>query len=136
MHRFRTHLEPGGALVMPFMLPWTGREPKTVDVKRWHKVGEASRADGSIVRRWTRGRLDLEEQLVHTEDRYEVLITGEVVLTEHHRRSPAERWYSQQQSRELYDEAGFEILNIYSEFTAEPAAPDDRIWTIVGRRPG
>ncbi len=118
------------------MIPWTGREPTAEQANKWRKAGEAARPDGALVRRWTRGQYDFERQLVDTEDRYEVIMDGNVVRTELHRYSPALRWYSQQQAVKQYEEAGFANLVLYSEFTAEPAAPDDRIWTIAGHRAG
>ena len=136
MRRFHDHLEPGGRLVMPFMALWMGRPRTPEQSKRWHKIAERERpAGGALVRRWARARYDHEQQLEHTEERYEVLVDGEVVQTEHHRRSPAGRWYTQEQSLELYREAGFEELRLLHEFTTQPASAVDRIWTIVGRRP-
>ena len=136
MRRFRDHLEPGGSLVMPFMLPWVGRPPTSEQANEWRNVAERERPDGALVRRWARGRFDLTQQLLHTEDRYELIVDGEVLQTEQHQHSPAERWYTQQQSLDCYHEAAFVNLRVYHEFTAEPATPGDRIWTIAGQRDG
>lgn len=135
MRRLHTHLEPGGALAMSFMLMWSG-EPQTEEqAQTWHKTQEATRDDGAVVRRWTRARYDSEAQLEHTEDRYEVLVDDVVVETEDHSRSPGARWYTQAESRLLYEDAGFVDVRLFREFTREDAGPDDRIWTAVGYRP-
>ncbi len=135
MRRFYDHLEPGGALVIPFMILWAGPAQTRKQAERWHKIAEQERPDGSLVRRWTKARYDLELRLEHTEDRYEVVVEGKVVQREHYRRSPATRWYTQQESLDLYEQAGFLGLRLYQGFTTEPAKPEDRIWTIIGRRP-
>lgn len=132
MRRFHAHLEPGGALVMAFMVLWTRRAAEAAH--EWHKIAERERPDGALVRRWARARYDVEQRLEHTEDRYEVIVDGEVVETERHRRSPAGRWYTQEQSLALYREAGFTNVRAYSQFTTEPVSADDRIWTVVGQR--
>ncbi|MCH8066122.1 MAG: class I SAM-dependent methyltransferase [Chloroflexi bacterium] len=135
MRRFHDHLEPGGSLAMSFMLMWSGTPQTTEQANKWHKrkrVGE--REDGSTVRRWTRARYDSEAQLEHTEDRYEIIVDGEIVETEKHSRSPSARWYTQDQSRALYEEAGFVDVLLYSGFSKDAASADDRMWAVVGRR--
>lgn len=136
MRRFYAHLLPGGVLVMPFMRLWPGRTPEHNRWSDWLPSGEAVRpADGAIVRRLQRFRFDLEEQLEHSEDRYEVLVDGAVVQEELHVNSPATRWYTQEQSLDVYREAGFDDLRAVSGFTEAPAVADDRIWCVFGRRP-
>ena len=79
---------------------------------------------------------DVEQQLESTEDRYEVLVNGEVVQTEHHSRSPAVRWYTQEQARELLREAGFSDVRVTRGFTDEPATPEDTIFKLLAIRRG
>ncbi len=86
------------------------------------------------MQRWTRARYDSDAQLEHTEDRYEVLVGGDVVETEEFSRSPATRWYTQEQSRALYEEAVFVDVRLYSAFSQDAASADDKTWTVVGRR--
>ncbi len=136
MRRFHDQLEPGGTLVMAFMVLWSGRTQTEEQAEKWHKRGEEKRPDGSLVRRWTKARYDLALQLEHTEDRYEVIRDGAVVQRELYRRSPATRWYTQQESHDLYEQAGFLDLRVYGQFTTEAAKPEDRIWTVIGRRAG
>ena len=100
------------------------------------RVREQARPeDGALMRRRSRVRYDPVEQLEHTEDIYEVVQDGTVVASEHHRRSPAVRWYTQTQASTLYREAGFVDVTLYREFALEPAGPDDAVFTIIGRRP-
>ncbi len=132
MRRFYAHLLPGGVLAMPFMTIWQEGMPLEKD---WEPSGEQVRPeDGAVVRRWSRSRYDLLEQLEHTEDRYEVRLEGKVLAVEHHHRSPATRGYSQEQAIKLYQDAGFRDLQIYHEFSFEPASPGDSIFTVVGTR--
>jgi hypothetical protein len=73
--------------------------------------------------------------LEHTEDRFEVLRDGVVIQSEDHARSPATRWYSQQQAIDLYRAAGFTDVHALHAFTREPAAADDNLFTVLGTRP-
>lgn len=136
MRRFFRHLEPGGILVMPFMLLWSGPSTQQIVQGAWELNGEAVRPeDGGTIRRWTRSTLDIAEQFEATEDRYEVLRDGAVVATEMHVRSPATRWYTQQQALYLYEEAGFTSMQIFKEFSEELASAEDTVFSIVGMRP-
>jgi ubiquinone/menaquinone biosynthesis C-methylase UbiE len=141
MKRFRNHLEPKGTLVMPFMIPldWPATESNVaVD---WEQVAEQVRPeDGLLIRRWSRATYDLAQQLEHTEDRYEVIREGEIIESEYHSRSPADRWYTPAQAIKLYQDAGFTSIRIFREFTYEPASPDDpvakdTVFSVVGQRP-
>lgn len=130
MSRFYDHLETGGILIMPFMLIWQKGMPLETD---WVQDGEKLRPDdGAIIRRWSRARYDLDSQLEHTETRYEVSLDGEIISSEYHSRSPATRWYSQNQARDLYQQTGFTDLMVYSEFSREPAKEADALFSVVG----
>src|SRR5437667_756899 len=136
MHRFFRHLEPGGILVMPFMLLWNEPTTQLIVQSTWKVNGEAVRpGDGSTIRRWTRSTFDLAEQLESTEDRYEVLRDGAVIATEMHVRAPATRWYTQQQALRLYEETGFTNIQIFKEFSEEPASAEETLFSIAGMRP-
>ena len=133
MVRFHTHLLPGGVLVMPFMILSSAPPEQRTAVEDWQLVAEKTRPkDGAVVRRWSRSTYDLIEQLEHTEDRYEVTLGGQVIAQEHRFRSPATRWYTQEQAVQLYRRAGFGDVRVYSEFTFKPAGSSDRVFTIVG----
>ena len=136
MLRFFRHLEPGGVLVMPFMLTWKGSTAQPIVQGEWKLAGEALRPeDGKTIRRWSRSTYDLPHQLESTEDRYEVLQDGAVIATEAHARSPATRWYTQEQALHLYQEAGFTTMRILKGFSQQPASPEDTVFSIIGTRP-
>ncbi len=136
MDHFFAHLEPGGTLVMPFMVLWSGPADGTAVAEEWRVVAERTRpVDGRLVRRWSRSTFDPAAQLEHTEDRYELLRDGVVVASEDHARSPATRWYTQEQAVGLYRGAGFTGIRLVHEFTTQPARPDDRIFRVIGTRP-
>jgi SAM-dependent methyltransferase len=119
MRRFHDHLEPGGALLMPFIV--MGR-PSTSLAETWTK--EATRPeDGSIIRRKAWSRYDPETGLEETRDDYELIRDGKVVATEHHERSPATRNYTLDQARSLYEAAGFAVTRVTGDFTDQPYDP-------------
>ena len=133
MERLSTHLVSGGVLIMPFMILWQPGDAQQTD---WEQVAQKERPeDGAVVRRWSRARYDVKNQLEHTEDRYEISLEGEVIASEYHTRSPATRWYTQSQSVDLYQGAGFSNIRIFSEFSREPASHEDTIFSIVGTKP-
>ncbi|HLE51764.1 MAG TPA: class I SAM-dependent methyltransferase [Anaerolineales bacterium] len=135
MRRFYAHLLPGGVLGMPFMILWKEGDP--IAHEDWKLTGEKTRlTDGALVRRWSRAWYDVENQLEHTEERYEVTLDGQVIAAELHRQSPATRWYTQVQAEELYLQAGFSDLRLVSEFSFDPVKKDDPIFTVLGRKPG
>jgi SAM-dependent methyltransferase len=136
--RFRDCLATGGLLAMPFMSKlWPGRRtPAQMEWSDWHRLGEAQRPDGDVVRRWTRTRYDHGQQLEHEENRYEVVRDGAVIRTEHLGRSPGERWYSQAQARALIEQAGFTIAATTSGFTFDAVADEDTLFCILATRGG
>jgi len=126
----RAHLAPGGTLVMSFMKMRRKGQPLEFD---WIRVAEAQRPeDGATVRRWTRARFDPETQLDHEEDRYELIVDGNVVHTEHDARSPATREYRLDQALRLYEDAGLRDVRATSGFTFAPASPDDDVFCVFG----
>jgi ubiquinone/menaquinone biosynthesis C-methylase UbiE len=130
MARLHAHVEPGGALVMPFMRLWAPGSPLE---ESWTK--EATRpSDGALIRRHSRSRFDPDTGLEHTEDRFEVFVEGELVASERHVRSPATRSYSVDEALALYRDAGFAPIEVFGEFEWSPAPPDARIVCVVGVR--
>lgn len=128
MRRLYSHLEPGGALVMPFMLLWHAGQPLEEE-----SVLEVTRpSDGATVRRISRSRYDPQNQLEHTETIFQVLVAGDLVDEERFVRSPATRWYTLDEAVELYREAGFQRNLAYSGFTREPYSDGDELFTLVG----
>jgi len=100
VQRFYDHLEIDGALVMPFVIFWEEGDPEQLPWKMLHEQKKTS--DKRVFRKWSYAKFDGEKQLQHTEDRYEILLDGEVIKSEHHKRSPALRWYTQKQAMQLY----------------------------------
>jgi SAM-dependent methyltransferase len=132
MRRFFGHLLPGGGLVMTFMYLWREGDPIETD---WAAHRERVREDGATVRRWSRAQYDLDTQLEHTEDRYEIARDGVVLAAEERRRSPATRWYTHDQVRTLYETTGFVDVALTREWSTDPAVPEDRVITALGTRP-
>jgi SAM-dependent methyltransferase len=144
MERFFHHLAPGGTLVMPFMILWTPDEQAhTVEIRPgvfaaadWYRIAQKERPeDGLLVRRWVRSTYDVPQQLEHTQDRYELLRDGEIVTTEDYARSPATRWYTQDQAIRLYAAAGFVNIHLLHEFTQQPATREATLFCVCGNRP-
>lgn len=134
MHRFVAHLLPGGFLVMPFMKIWQESDPLDSGL---NLVSEKTRpSDGATIRRWSRAVYDPVAEVEHTEDRYEVVINGQIVDAEHHQRPFATRNYTAQQAQNVYTEAGLVEIELYEDFSWIPAQPDSSATIcIVGKKP-
>jgi SAM-dependent methyltransferase len=131
MHRFYEHLLRGGVLAMPFMTLWIPGQPLESEFPR-----EAIRPeDGATIRRWQYSRFDPDTGLEHAIDRYELIKDGQVLATEEHNQSPAVRSYTQGQAVALYQEAGFEDIQVFHEFTFEPVRPEDTTFCVLGFKP-
>lgn len=133
MQQFFAHLEPKGILAIRFMILWQEGAPLQTD---WKLTGEGVRPeDGAVVRRWSRADYEVENQLEHTEDRYEVLLQGEIKATELHHCSPANRWYTPVQALSLYEEAGFTHLDLLEGSQTLLTSAKELIFTVCGRKP-
>ena len=134
LHRFYAHLEPGGVLVMSLYL--LGLDEQGQPVPSDEGTQEVIRsADGALIRRWSRSTFDHINQLEDTEDRYEVIINGQIVAVEERQRARATRGYTQQQAVALLQAAGFSDVHLTSGFSFAPAQPDDTLFCIFGSRP-
>ncbi len=140
MRRFYKHLLPDGTLAMPFMVLWTKPTTEKFVREDWDQdYGGVPRRktrpeDGAEVTRRTRSTYDLENQLESTEDHYEITLYGEVIASDYYLRSPATRWYTQQQSIDLYKEAGFTNIHLTREFTHEPVKESDSVFCVLGQK--
>jgi len=132
IERLCAHLEPGGALVAPIMTLWKEGDPLESE---WEKTAQRAE-DGATIRRVARSRYDPVTQCEATEDLYQLIVDDVVVAEELHQRSPATRSYTQQEARELFEQAGLVNIQIFKEFTGQPVEPDDSIFTLVGRKAG
>jgi len=134
MRNFRKQLHPGGLLVMPFMALYTGESQADEVTEEWtHEVIRP--ADGALIRRWSRSRVDRINNLEHTEDRYDVIVNDRVIASETHSRSPATRGYTQAEAINLYWDSGFVDIRVTSEFTQEPITAEDTLFCVWGSRP-
>ena len=130
LRRVGRHLAPGGAVLASFMALRQPGDPLEI---AWEQAAVRPE-DGATIRRLGRSRYDPLLELEHTEDQYQVIIDGQVVATELHRRSPATRAYTQAQARGLFERAGLVEVALYSGFSSEPVKPADTLFTVVGRR--
>jgi ubiquinone/menaquinone biosynthesis C-methylase UbiE len=134
LRRFFQHLAPGGTLVMAFLSYHMADEQRPIVTEEWQQ--EVTRpGDGAIVRRWSRSTIDRVKQLEHTEDRYDVIVNGEVVASESLSRSPATRIYTQEQVVKVVEGAGFTNVHVCSGFTRQPATATDAVFTVLGTKP-
>ena len=112
------------------MTLWTADDPLSGE---WEQTAVRAE-DGATFRRVSRSWHEAGSDIEHTEDLYRLLIDGEVIAEEVHRRSPATRSYTQEQARSLFESIGFNPVEIYSQFTFEPVKADDTIFTIVAHK--
>ena len=64
-----------------------------------------------------------------------IIRAGQVIASEEHRQSPATRSYTQEQAVALYQEAGFQEIQVFHEFTFEPVKPEDTTFSVLGFKP-
>lgn len=134
MARFYEHLVPGGVLAMPFMLIGYNEHGEPITEEEYTRQKERLE-DHAVVHHWSYSRYDHAAQLEHTQDRYEVILDGEVIQSETRSRSPATRWYTQNQAISLYQQAGFADIQLFDNFTFEPVVPKSSIFCILAQRP-
>lgn len=131
LHRFRTHLQPGGTLALPVM-----DLDKEKHTGEWILAAEAmDEQTGVQVRRWGRTTYDPITRLESTEDRYELVREGVVVRAEHHSRSPATRSYTLAETITMLKEAGYTAIRAHSNFSSRPATEADRLFCLLAERP-
>ena len=128
--RLHAHLLPGGVLVAPFMTLWQEGLP----LQREWENARVRESDGALLQRMGRVWYEPETECEHTEDLYQVVVDGEVLASEVHRRSPASRSYTQAQARTLLEDAGFAAIQIKSGFSHEVAAPNTHLFTLIARK--
>ena len=130
VQRLYEHLLPGGVLVASFMTLWKAGDPL---YSEWEKTALRA-ADGAMFRRLSRAWYDPESECEETEDLYQLIQGEQVVAEEVHRRSLATRSYTQEQARSLFEQAGFDPVLLYSEFTTEPVKTEDTLFSLVGQK--
>ena len=131
MKRFYDHLEPGGALVSPFMTLWKEGDPLEGEFTR-----EAIRPeDGATIRRTGWSRFNPETQMEDTRDTWQVIKDGQVIESEVHEQAPATLSYTQAEAVALFEGAGFKDIQIFSGFTFDPVKPEDTLFSVIGIKP-
>lgn len=131
MMRLYDHLLPGGMLVASVMTLW--KEGAPLEAK-WERTAVREQ-DGVKFRQVAYSRFDPASECEHTEDVYQKIIDDQVVMEELHQRSPATRSYSQSQITKLFEGAGFQDVQVFSEFTFDIAKPEDGLFVILGQKP-
>lgn len=131
LNRLYDHLEPGGLLAMSMRI-MDASKPE-ID---WEIDAEAIRlSDGATIRKWFRCWYDAEKRFQHTEDRYEVILNGDIIQSESYLSSPFLTWYSLEQALDLLQSAGFAHVRAHSDFTFNPATAEDTSYIVLGNRP-
>jgi ubiquinone/menaquinone biosynthesis C-methylase UbiE len=128
LQRAAAHLQPGGAVVASIMTLWKEGDP----LEGEREISAVRPEDGATVRRVAHWRYDPQSECEHTEDLYQIIVDGQVLAEEAHRRSPATRSYTQAQAKAAFQRAGFSQVQLYSGFTFEPVKEVDGVFTIVG----
>lgn len=133
MRRFYQHLEPGGVLVLSFMSFWHKGDRLEIP---FVPVGEAIRPeDGALIRKYWSGKLNPEKQIVEqTVERYEVVVNGQVTLTEDHPWNNAARWYTQDQANALYQAASFKNIQKFDDYLFHPATDQSELCYTLGQK--
>jgi ubiquinone/menaquinone biosynthesis C-methylase UbiE len=134
MSRFYQHLLPGGTLAMPFMLIGFDQNGKPIPEEEFTRQ-KVRPSDKAVVHHWSRSTYDHAAQLEHTQDRYQIILDGHVIQSESHSRSPATRWYTQEQAQNLYRQAGFTDIELFDQFKFERATPHSSVFCILAKRP-
>jgi SAM-dependent methyltransferase len=131
MSAFAAHLEPGGALVMPFIdrAGLASADGETAVRERTRPI------DGATVRRTTTARFDEASGTESSLDVFEVIRDGNVDEREEHRNEHDVRWYSRADAMAVFLEAGLTVNEVSDGFTGTPATPDGEVFTVIATRP-
>jgi SAM-dependent methyltransferase len=131
--RLYQHLEQGGVLVISFQTFWKAGDPLVVE---WVQIGQAARPeDGALIRRWWRMRFDPQRQMhALEEERFEILVNGQVTVTEYYHRPDAFRWYTPAQAMALFTWAAFQNIHPLAGDSFKPAAENDRAFYVLGQK--
>lgn len=132
LQRVFDHLLPCGILAASLMTLWQPGDPLD---SQWEKIATRPE-DGAVFRRLARSHYDPLSECEDTDDLYQLILAGEVVREETHRRAPATRSYSQDQARRLFEGIGFARVMLYHEFTFEPVKPEDTLFSVVAQKSG
>jgi ubiquinone/menaquinone biosynthesis C-methylase UbiE len=130
LKRLHNHLLPGGVVSASFMKLRKEGDPLEFE---WEQSAIREK-DGVKFRRVIKSRYDPNSQYEHTEDLYQMIVDEKVMAEEGFRRSPATVAYDQTQLKALFERAGFADIQLYSQFTFEPAKHDDNVFTVLAQK--
>lgn len=130
LKRLHNHLLPGGVVSASFMKLRKEGDPLEFE---WEQSAIREK-DGVKFRRVIKSRYDPNSQYEHTEDLYQMIVEEKVMAEEGFRRSPATVSYDQTQPKALFERAGFADIQLYSQFTFEPAKQDDNVFTVLAQK--
>ncbi|MBK1883840.1 class I SAM-dependent methyltransferase [Luteolibacter pohnpeiensis] len=120
LRRWHGWLEKGGGLYLTIFIPFSeieGDQPENT----WYRDHEATLQDGRIAVMETRHEIDLAAKILRREHRYQ--ISGD---SRHHQSIQVIRWYDPDEMSQLLEEAGYEIVDCFSDFNPPgPAAELD-----------
>ena len=63
-----------------------------------------------------------------------MIVEEKVMAEESFRRSPATVSYDQTQLKALFERAGFADIQLYSQFTFQPAKEEDNVFTVLAKK--
>jgi SAM-dependent methyltransferase len=141
--RLHQHLEPGGTLVLDNEAPYANarhwpywlREERARLPEDWPPPGERDRAANGdeLALRARLVSLDPLDQSKTMEIRASLWRDGELVAEEDHRIEI--RSYFRDELLLLLERAGFEVVSVTGDHTAEPATADHETLVLVARKP-
>jgi SAM-dependent methyltransferase len=142
LHRLRRHLVPGGALVLDSYLPykdadewkyWT-RDGQKVLPEPWPAGSRRATAGGDELELLGRlYALDPLAQVATRQIRARLWHDGEIVREEEH--TLLERLYFRDEVLQMLRTAGFSEVEVFADYTKEPAAADAGILIYVATAP-
>jgi ubiquinone/menaquinone biosynthesis C-methylase UbiE len=129
LKRLSDHLLSSGVVSASFMKLRKDGDPLEFE---WEQTA-IRETDGVKFRRVIKSRYDPKSQYEHTEDLYQMIVDEKVTAEESFRRSPATISYDQTQLKALFERAGFKDIRFCSQFTFEPARPEDNVFTVLAQ---
>lgn len=132
---FHHHLEPGGKVMIPLLLPWKEDiATNAAPAGKWRLRRESNQQeDNRTVRCWELATYDFQQQLKLSQLRFEVISDGQIRATE--KRQFSLRWYTQEQFASMLRQAGFRDIHAVRDYSLQPAQPDDASFSFIAAKP-
>lgn len=136
LKRFWHHLRPGGQLLLELAVPpEVTQGPGIHDVEhpiRWEPEQRRG-GEGEIMTTLWSESVDLFEQTLLSKRRYDLYVGGRFVRSEVH--AHLMRWYFHYEILMMLEQAGYDDLVTYGDYTDNPATKDSLTVVYAGRRP-